>query len=162
MAGSPRPLSEGQTRIVRGEHTVTIDRAAAVVYDVIADGSRNASWRPSVVEVSRRSGDGGPGTVWRQLVRGPGGKLADADYVVTDCLRPHLYAYEVTAGPVRGTAVYTLTELTAAVTTVVLALTLTPRGAVRLLTGFLLRQLVDELDNLERLKRVLEAPGALM
>jgi uncharacterized protein YndB with AHSA1/START domain len=144
---------------VRGEHTVTIDRPATVVFDLIADGSRSTSWQPSVIEVTLRSGDGGVGTVWRRLVHGPGGKVADADYVVTECVRPHVYAYEVTAGPVRGTAGYTLSELTPESTTVVLVLTLNPRGALRLLTGFLLRQLVDELDSLDRLKRVLEVPG---
>ena len=36
-----------------------------------------------------------------------------------------------------------------------LAVTLTPRGALRLLTGFVLRQVVDELDSLERLRQVL-------
>jgi uncharacterized protein YndB with AHSA1/START domain len=145
---------------VRGEHTVTINRPASIVFDLIADGSRNASWQPSVIEVTLRSGEGGVGTVWRRLVHGPGGKVADGDYVVTECVPPHLYAYAVTAGPIRGTAVYTLSELTPGETTVVLALTLTPRGAVRLLTGFLLRQLVDELDSLDRLKRVLDLPGA--
>ena len=141
--------------IVHGEHTVTVNRPPEVVFSHIADGSLNAAWRPSVIEVALRSGDGGEGSVWHQVVRGPGGKLADADYVVTSCQRPRLYAYEVTAGPVRGTSVYTLTTSRPGETTVTLAVTLTPRGALRLLTGFVLRQVVDELDSLERLRQVL-------
>jgi hypothetical protein len=145
---------------VHGEHSVTIHRPADVVFDHIADGSRNAGWRPAVIEVGLRSGDGGEGSVWRQLVLGPGGKPADADYIVTACRRPSLYAYDVTAGPVRGTSTFTLIETTPGQTAVTLAVTLTPRGALRVLTGFVLRQLVDELDSLDRLRHLLAPPAA--
>jgi hypothetical protein len=144
---------------VHGEHTVVVHRPAEIVFDHIADGSRNSGWRPWVIEVGRSSGDGGEGSVWRQLVHGPGGKVADADYVVTAWRRPEFYAYTVTAGPVRGTGEYTLTETARARTTVTLAVTLSPRGAMRLLTGFVLRQMVEELDSLERLCAVLAPPA---
>ena len=134
---------------MHGEHTVVVHRPAEVVFDHIADGSRNSGWRPWVIEVGRSSGDGGEGSVWRQLVHGPAGKVADADYVVTAWRRPEFYAYTVTAGPVRGTAEYTLAESAPARTTVTLAVTLSPRGAPRLLTGFALRQSVGQLDRLE-------------
>ncbi|HEY8755134.1 MAG TPA: SRPBCC family protein [Candidatus Dormibacteraeota bacterium] len=146
---------------MRGEHAVTIRRPADVVFALIADGSRNASWRPWVMEVRLHSGNGGEGSEWRQLVRGPGGKPADSDYVVTSCRPPHLYAYQVTSGPVRATAVYTLTEPDPGETTVSLVLTLSPRGALRLLTGFVLRQMVDELDSLERIGEVLSRPDGV-
>ena len=84
---------------MHGEHTVTVNRSPEVVFSHIADGSLNATWRPSVIEVALWSGDGGEGSVWHQVVRGPGGKLADADYVVTSCQRPHTCVrYRVTAG----------------------------------------------------------------
>jgi uncharacterized protein YndB with AHSA1/START domain len=143
---------------VRGEHSVTIHRPAEVVFALIADGSRNASWRPGVIEVHLRSGDGGAGSEWRQLVHGPGGKPADADYVVTTFRRPHRYAYQVTSGPVRAAAEYTLTESNPGETIVSLGLTLSPRGALRILTGFVLRQMVDELDSLDRLSDLLTPP----
>jgi uncharacterized protein YndB with AHSA1/START domain len=143
---------------VRGEHSVTIHRPADAVFAVIADGSRNASWRPAVIEVHLRSGDGGMGSEWRQLVHGPGGKLADADYVVTTFRYPHLYGYQVTSGPVRATGEYTLTESTAGETRVSFVLTLSPRGALRVLTGFVLRQMVDELDSLDRLRELVSRP----
>ena len=144
---------------MHGEHTVVVHRPAEVVFDHIADGSRNVGWRPWVIEVGRSSGDGGEGSVWRQLVHGPAGKVAEADYVVTAWRRPEFYAYTVTAGPVRGTAEYTLAESAPARTTVTLAVTLLPRGALRLLTGFVLRQMVEELDSLERLCAVLAPPA---
>ncbi len=147
---------------MHGEHTVTIKRPAAAVFDHIADGTRNATWRASVIEVALRTGNGEEGTVWRQLVHGPGGKPADADYVVTKFHRPALYGFEVIAGPVRGTGLYTLADGADGAdgeTDVTVAITLTPRGAMRVLTGFVLRQLVDELDSLDRLRDLLSAPA---
>lgn len=144
---------------MHGEHTVVVHRTAEVVFDHIADGARNSGWRSWVIEASRRSGDGGEGSVWRQVIHGPAGKIAESDYVVTASRRPGIYAYRVIAGPVRGTAQYSLVEAEPARTTVTLAVALSPRGAMRLLTGFVLRQMVDELDSLEQLRAVLAPPG---
>ena len=140
---------------MRGEHTVSINRPAAAVFDHIADGTRNAIWRTSVIEVSLHSGTGGEGTVWRQVVRGPAGKAADADYRVTRYEPASAYATEVIAGPVRGTSLFTLAPGDDGETTVTLTVVLKPRGTLRILTGFVLRQLVDELDSLDRLRDLL-------
>jgi hypothetical protein len=140
---------------LRGEHSVSINRPAAVIFDVIADGTRNPAWRESVVEVSLHSGSGGVGSVWRQVIRGPAGKAADADYRVTAHEPPGTYGFEVIAGPVRGTGLYTLTPGEDGETAVSFELTLKPRGAMRVLTGFVLRQLVDGLDDLDRLRDLL-------
>lgn len=137
---------------MHGEHRVSIDQPAAVVFDYIADGTHNPTWRPSVLEVSVRTGDGREGTVWRQVVRGPAGRSADADYRVTRHDRPDAYGFEVIDGPVRGTGLYTLTDGDDGETTVTFELTLKPRGAMRVLTGFVLRQMVEELDNLDLLR----------
>lgn len=145
---------------MRGEHSVSIDRPAAQVFDVIADGHRNAAWRQAVIETSLHSGSGGLGTVWRQLVRGPAGKEADADYRVTMFEPSSAYGFEVIAGPVRGTGLYTLTPGDDDDTVVRLELTLTPRGAMRVLSGFVLRELVDQLDDLERLRALLGRASA--
>ncbi|GAC1575906.1 MAG: hypothetical protein NVS3B18_09670 [Candidatus Dormibacteria bacterium] len=143
--------------MLHGEHSVTISRPATEVFDHIADGRRNATWRGSVVDVELRSGEGGAGSVWHQEVHGPGRFRADADYRVTRCERPHLYAFEIIAGPSRGTGVYTLTEETAGVTTVGLVIDLRPHGVMRVLNGFVPRQMAIELDNLDRLRTVLAA-----
>jgi hypothetical protein len=144
---------------VRGQHTVSINRAIEVVFAHIADGTNNAVWRTSVVEVSLHSGTRGEGTVWRQVVRGPAGKSADADYRVTRYDPPVAYGIEIIAGPVRGTALYTLSPGDDGETSVTLTTVLKPRGAMRLLTGFVLRQLVDDLDSLDRLRDLLNARG---
>jgi uncharacterized protein YndB with AHSA1/START domain len=142
---------------VRGEYSVSINRPAAVVFDHIADGTKNATWRGTVVEVSLHSGSGGEGTVWRQVVRGPAGKTADADYRVTRYEPPAAYGFELIDGPVRGTALYTFTPGDDGETSVTLTMVLKPRGAMRVLTGFVTRQLVDELDSLDRLRDLLDA-----
>ncbi|MBJ7595222.1 MAG: SRPBCC family protein [Candidatus Dormibacteraeota bacterium] len=142
---------------MRSLHVVSIARPPVVIFDHIADGSRNATWRPSVVEVSLHSGDLGAGTVWKQVIHGPGGRLADADYRVTR-YEPHTaYGYEIIAGPIRGSALFTLTAAEDSETAVTAEMILKPRGAMRLLTGFVLRRLVDEMDSLDRLREVLNA-----
>jgi uncharacterized protein YndB with AHSA1/START domain len=145
---------------MHGEYAVTIRRPARVVFDHIADGSRNSTWRTTVIEVALHSGDGRVGTVWRQVVRGPAGKAVDADYRVTRHEPPSAYGFEIIVGPVRGEGLYTLTAVDERETLVTLELTLKPRGAMRILTGFVLRQLVDDLDGLDRLRDVLNAPSA--
>jgi Polyketide cyclase / dehydrase and lipid transport len=137
---------------LHGEHSVSINKPASAIFDVIADGTRNATWQQTVVEVSLHSGTGGLGTVWRQVVHGPAGKAADADYRVTTHEPPGAYGFEVIAGPVRGTGLYTLSAGDDGETMVRFEITLKPRGAMRLLTGFVLRQVVDELENLDRLR----------
>ena len=145
---------------MRGEHSVSINRPALVIFDVIADGTRNRTWRQSVIEVSLHSGTGGLGTVWRQVVHGPAGKAADADYRVTTHEPPGVYGFEVIAGPVRGTGLYTLTAGDDGETVVTFEITLKPRGAMRVLTGFVLRQVVDELENVDHLRDLLGRSSA--
>jgi uncharacterized protein YndB with AHSA1/START domain len=140
---------------VRGEHSVSIGRPAAVVFAAIVDGTRNPQWRPAVVETWLRSGDGGVGSVWRQVMRGPAERLADADYRVTRYEPNSSYGIEVIAGPVRGTAVYSLAPGDGADTTLTLEVVLKPRGLMRVVSGFVLRQLVDEMDSLDRLRAIL-------
>ncbi len=144
---------------MRGENSVSINQPATVVFDHIADGTRNPGWRTSVVEVSLLSGSGGEGSVWRQVVRGAAGKSTDADYRVTRYQPPSAYGVEIIAGPVRGTAMYTLVAGDDGETTVTLTMVLKPRGAMRVLTGFVLRQLVDEMDSLGRLRELLNSAG---
>ncbi len=142
---------------MRGEHVVTIARPAAVIFDHIADGTRNAGWRHSVVETALRHGDGGVGTVWRQVVRGPARKPVDADYRVTTYQHDTVYGVEIVDGPVRGTALYTLAPAGEGETTLTVVVFLKPRGAMRVFTGFVLRQLVEELDSLDHLRDQLNA-----
>lgn len=146
--------------MISGKHSVTIGRPAEAVFDHIADGTRNATWRGPIVDVVLLAGNGAAGSVWHQLVRGAGGRVAEADYRVAAFERPHRYGFELVAGPTLGAGEYTLTEVAPAVTRVTLELSLRPRGMLPGLTGLVRRQMGNELDSLDRLRGVLEARPA--
>jgi hypothetical protein len=71
--------------------------------------------------------------------------------------RDTAYGIEIIAGPIRGTALYTLSPAGEGETTLTVEMILKPRGAMRVLTGFVLRQLVEELDSLDHLRDLLNA-----
>ena len=146
--------------MLSGKHSVTIRYPIDGVFDHLTDGARNASWRGPVVEVVLIAGNGTEGSVWHQLLRGVGGRLAEADYRVTAFERPHRYAFELIAGPTLGGGEYTLTEVAPATTRVTLVATLRPHGLVPGFTGLVRRHMATELDGLDRLRELLErAPG---
>jgi uncharacterized protein YndB with AHSA1/START domain len=143
--------------MLSGKYSVTIRRPIGDVFDHIADGARNATWRGPVVEVALVAGNGTEGSVWHQLLRGFGGRVAEADYRVTAFERPHRYALELIAGPTLGGGEYTLAEVAPATTMVTLVLTLRPHGLVPGLTGLVRRHMATELDGLDRLRELLES-----
>ncbi|MEO8899540.1 MAG: SRPBCC family protein [Candidatus Dormibacter sp.] len=142
--------------MLSGKYSVTIRRPPDHVFDHIVDGTRNDTWRGPVVDLTLIAGDGTAGSVWHQLVRGFGSRVAEADYRVTAFERPTRYAFELVAGPTRGAAQYTLSEPAPDVTMITLELSLRSRGMVPGLTGLVRRQMATELDALDRLKRLLE------
>jgi uncharacterized protein YndB with AHSA1/START domain len=56
------------------ENSVTIDRPIQQVFDLLADGTNNPKWRPGVLEIANETGGFGVGTVYKQAIRGPGGR----------------------------------------------------------------------------------------
>ena len=144
--------------MLTGRHAVAIARPVEVVFDHVADGSRNPAWRQAVSQATLLSGDGGAGTVWHQVVRGLTGRPLQVDYRVTVFDRPRRYAYEFVDGPVRGGCEYTFQADSAASTTVSLAVRLSGRGLFAGLTGAQPRQMAAELDALDQLRSALQAP----
>lgn len=142
--------------MAHAEHSVTIDKPVDEVFDFIADGSNNASWRATVLDVERAGGAGGPGATWRQGIKGPGGRRVAADYRITRWERPVALGFEVTAGPARPTGLYTLTSRGPARTEVTFALDLQPRGLMRLMAPVISKQVKQEVASLDNLKAVLE------
>lgn len=142
--------------MLSGTYSVTIARPRETVFDHIADGTLNHTWRGSFVDVRLVAGNGSTGSLWRQLQRGAGGRVAEADYRVTASERPHRYAFELVSGPTAGAGEYSLVEVAPATTTVTLTLSLRPRGVLAGLTGLVRRQMATELDGLDRLRRLLE------
>ena len=84
---------------MHGDHTVTIRRPAAVVFEHLADGIAQQHVAPARGRGGAAQRRRGEGTVWRQVVRGPAGKAVDADYRVTRHEPPSAYGFEIIAGP---------------------------------------------------------------
>ena len=89
------------------ERTIAIRRPVEQVYRFLADGRTATQWRSSVIDVSKASGDG-VGAIYRQVVRGPGGRPVDADYEVTALEPDRRIAFRAVAGPVRPTGEFEL------------------------------------------------------
>jgi uncharacterized membrane protein len=138
------------------QHSVSISRPVGEVFAFIADGENAMRWRPAVLDVSRQSGEG-LGAVYRQGVRGPGGRRIAADYEVTAFEPDRRIAFRAIAGPVRPTGEYRFAADGNA-TTVSLAFDATLTGWKRLLMGRAVQSTMEsEVRNLETLKAILEA-----
>jgi uncharacterized membrane protein len=84
------------------ERTISIRRPVDQVFKFLADGRTATQWRSGVIDVSRISGEG-VGAVYKQVVRGPGGRPIDADYEITAFEPDKRIAFRGIAGPVRPT-----------------------------------------------------------
>ena len=138
------------------ERTVTVDQPIDGVFDFIANGRNATTWRSGVLDIERAAGDGGVGTVYRQGVRGPGGRRIAADYEITASERPTRLAFRALAGPVRPEGEYIL-EAMGDATILTFSLRAELRGLQRLLMGRAVQSTMDaELRSLDRLKDLLD------
>jgi uncharacterized protein YndB with AHSA1/START domain len=138
------------------QHSVSIRRPVGEVFAFVADGTNARSWRPAVLDVSRQSGEG-LGAVYRQGVKGPGGRRIAADYEVTEFEPERRLSFRAIAGPVRPNGEYLFTANQDG-TTVSLSLDATLTGWKRLLMARAVQSTMDaEVRNLDTLKAILEA-----
>jgi uncharacterized membrane protein len=138
------------------QHSVSIRRPVAEVFAFVADGENAMRWRPGVLDVSRQSGEG-LGAIYRQGVKGPGGRRIAADYEITAFEPDRRIAFRAIAGPVRPTGEYRFAA-DGDGATVSLALDATLTGWKRLLMGRAVQSTMDsEVRNLDTLKSILEA-----
>ena len=141
------------------EREVTIARPVGDVFAFVADGLNAPRWRPGVLDISIASGSG-LGAVYKQGVRGPGGRRIDADYRVTAYEPNRRLSFETIAGPVRPTGQFVFDDLDGA-TRLTFALQAELTGIKRFLMGGAVQKTMDaEVGATERLKEVLEAPRA--
>jgi uncharacterized membrane protein len=138
------------------QHSVTISRPVGEVFAFVADGENAMRWRPGVLDVSRQSGEG-LGAIYRQGVKGPGGRRLAADYEITAFEPDRRIGFRAIAGPVRPTGEYRFAA-DGDGTTVSLALDATLTGWKRLLMGRAVQGTMEsEVHNLQTLKTILEA-----
>jgi uncharacterized protein YndB with AHSA1/START domain len=141
--------------LLQAQHTVTINRPVEQVFAYVTDGERDRTWRPTVVDVKRESGEG-LGSVYKQGVKGPGGKRVDADYRVTRFEPGASYGFEVTSGPVRPGGRYTF-EGTPDGTRLTFELRIRLKGLKGLMKGAVQKSMDAEVQGIDNLKRVMEA-----
>lgn len=141
------------------EHAVTIGRSVGEVFAFVADGENAAKWRSGVVDVEHVSGTG-VGAVYRQGVRGPGGRRVAADYELTDYEPNRRLAFKTIAGPVRPTGEFRFEEAGDG-TRLTLSLTAELTGIKKLLLGGAVQKTMDaEVKAIENLERAIAAARA--
>ena len=137
------------------ERTISIRRPVDQVFRFLADGRTATQWRSGVIDVSKVSGDG-VGSVYRQVVRGPGGRAVDADYEITTLEQDRRIAFRTIAGPVRPEGEFALEPMGDAT---ILTFTLVAKlsGWKRLLLGGVVQSTMNaEMQALDQLQEVLE------
>ena len=138
------------------QHSTAINRPVGDVFAFVADGTNAMQWRPGVLDIALVSGQG-TGAVYRQGVKGPGGRRIAADYEVTAFELNRRLAFRAIAGPVRPTGEYRF-EASGDQTTVTFSLDVTLAGWKALLMGRAVQStMASEVRNLDALKRLLEA-----
>ncbi len=141
------------------QHQVTIARPVDEVFAFVADGLNGPRWRPGVLDISLLSGSGSS-AVYKQGVKGPGGRRIDADYRITSYEPDRRLAFMAIAGPVRPTGSYTF-EVTGAGTRLTFELHAELGGIKKLLMSGAVQKTMDaEVGATERLKTVLESDSA--
>jgi uncharacterized protein YndB with AHSA1/START domain len=139
--------------------TIEIRRAPAEVFAFLAAGENNRRWRSGVIDIHRKSGHG-RGAVYEQGVKGPFGRRVPADYEITAYEPDRLIGFRAIAGPVRPEGRYELTPLDGGGTRVMFSLRASLGGITRLMSPMVASTMRSEVAQLDRLRDVLEHPGA--
>jgi uncharacterized protein YndB with AHSA1/START domain len=136
---------------------ITINKPIGEVFAFVGDGLNGPKWRSGVLDVSLQSGDAASkGAVYRQGVKGPGGRRIAADYEVTDYQPNRRLAFHAIAGPVRPTGSYELAATDGA-TKLTFSLEAELSGWKRWFMGGSVQRTMDaEMAALDTLKAVLE------
>jgi uncharacterized membrane protein len=137
------------------ERTVSIRRPVDEVFRFVADGRTATQWRTGVLDVEKVSGDG-VGAVYRQGVRGPGGRRIDADYEITGLEQDRHIGFRTIAGPVRPEGDFNF-EAMGDATIVTFSLRAELSGWKRLLMSGPVQSTMDaEMRTLDELRDLLE------
>jgi uncharacterized membrane protein len=122
------------------------------VFAFVVDGENAGKWRSGVLDARHVSGTG-LGAVYRQGVKGPGGRRVAADYEVTAYESNRRLAFKTIAGPVRPNGDFAFDE-TSEGTRVTLSLDAALTGIKKLLLGGAVQKTMEAevkaLENLER------------
>jgi uncharacterized protein YndB with AHSA1/START domain len=142
------------------KNSVIIRRPVSEVFAFVADGENASKWRSGVLDARRVSGSG-VGAIYRQGVRGPGGRRIAADYEVTAYEPNRRLAFKTIAGPVRPNGEFSFEE-TDDGTKVSLSLDAELTGIKKLLLGGAVQKSMEtEVKALENIEAAMaERPSA--
>ena len=142
--------------MAHAEQSVVISRPIKEVFDFVLDGTKNMLWRPSVVDVQAVAGKpAGAGAVFKQGLKGPGGRRMDGDYQIVESRPDSFIKFEVIAGPARPTGTYQF-ETVGSGTQVTFVLDYQTKGLAKLMEPMINRAMREEVGNLTNLKAYLE------
>ncbi len=145
--------------MAHAEQTITINRPSNDVYDFLLDGTNNMHWRPGVLDVQRVPGKPPHvGAVFKQGVKGPGGRRIDADYEIVEASPNKMIIFQVIAGPARPKGTFSLEPADGGATRLSFTLHFEPKGFARLMDGMINRTMQSEVAMLTNLKAYLEKP----
>jgi uncharacterized protein YndB with AHSA1/START domain len=146
--------------MAHAEKSVVIKVPVEQAMAFLMNGKNNALWRQGVGEIEAvKTTPEVVGTVWKQMMTGPGGRMMPADYEITQYVPNRLLAFKVIAGPARPTGTYTFEENERG-TKVTFVLDLQPKGILgRLMDGIVNAQMQKEVATLDSLKTYLEEPS---
>jgi uncharacterized membrane protein len=146
--------------MAHAEESITINRPVDAVFDFVLDGTNNPLWRSSVVDISRVQGKpSGVGAVYKQGLKGPGGRRIDGDYEIVECQPNKLITFQVIAGPARPRGTFAF-EPAGNSTRVTFTLHYEPKGLSRLMDPMITRTMQSEVATLSNLKAYLESRHA--
>lgn len=141
------------------QRTITIHRPASEVFAYVANGENAPRYRSGVLDVTHVSGEG-VGAVFKQGVKGPGGRRIAADYEVTGYELNRRLAFKAIAGPVRPTGEWRLAEVPDG-TELTFSLSAEIGGIAKLVMGGAVQRTMDaEMGALDALKLILESTSA--
>jgi uncharacterized membrane protein len=139
------------------EENITINRPVSAVFNFVLDGTNNALWRPAVLDIERVPGKpSGAGAVYKQGLKGPGGRRIEGDYEIVECQPDELIRFQVIAGPARPTGMFRF-EAVGNATRVTFALNLDAKGLTRLISPMIASTMKSEVATLSNLKTYLES-----
>lgn len=142
--------------MAHAEGNITIDRPVNVVFDFLANGLNNPSWRSSVADIQVVPGKPlGVGAVFKQGLKGPGGGRIDGDYEIVEFRPNQLIKFQVIAGPARPVGSYTF-EAAGNSTNLTFTLHFEPKGLAKLMDPMIASSMKSEVAMLSVLKAYLE------
>ena len=143
--------------MAHAESSITINRPVSDVYAFLLDGTKNLLWRPGVLDIERVPGKpAGVGAVFKQGVKGPGGRRLEADYEIIEAKTNQTIRFQVIAGPARPIGTYNFTSADNS-TTVKFTLHNDPKGLMGVfMNGMINRTMQGEVALLSNLKSILE------